>query len=516
MTDAVSATLEEDKPATMSTRIKGILILALTAFVVACGSQLIGTHEIPIGSVSITILPMVYAIIIGAIISAQKIKPFSIPLQNSANSLVSVSVLLVMASLSFSIGPNLGIVVSAGPALLLQEVGHLIGTLVLALPLALLLGMGPSTIGATFSIDREGSFAMVSEKYGADSDEYRGVLSMYIFGTVFGAVVISLLVSVVTSLHWFNPKALAMGAGVGSGSMMGAATAVISEEYPALASQVQALAATSNVITTLLGVYVGFFVALPLAHRIYHFATKNKNSWIGRRNLRSDAATAAVETAAEESVVDADVADAVAVDTVSTAAPSDSAIPAVPKTSSPALDTASGSFTSSLAEPKDKKSSLKGAKKAVTKVVPASQRSFIGQWGSVAVVMLLGIPVAWIADGKVSWEAVACYGVFAALIYLGLFLSKFAHIPALLTVVTIGVLISSPWSPISGFIATVSAHVVFVSICTIMLSLAGLSMGKDIGQLRQISWKIIPVGLVAILSSYIFAVMVAEFILGYW
>jgi hypothetical protein len=130
--------------------------------------------------------------------------------------------------------------------------------------------------------------------------------------------------------------------------------------------------------------------------------------------------------------------------------------------------------------------------------------------------MLLGIPVAWIADGKVSWEAVACYGVFAALIYLGLFLSKFAHIPALLTVVTIGVLISSPWSPISGFIATVSAHVVFVSICTIMLSLAGLSMGKDIGQLRQISWKIIPVGLVAILSSYIFAVMVAEFILGYW
>jgi hypothetical protein len=303
--------------------------------------------------------------------------------------------------------------------------------------------------------------------------------------------------------------------------MMGAATAVISEEYPALASQVQALAATSNVITTLLGVYVGFFVALPLAHRIYHFATKNKNSWLGRRNLRSaDAAAAAAAEVAEEAVVDADVDDAVSVDTLSVTATDTQT--KVAKASSPALDTASGSFTGSLADPaakvekEAKKSSIKGAKKSVTKEVPASQRSYIGQWGSVAAVMLLGIPVAWIADGKITWEAVACYAVFAALIYLGLFLSKFAHIPALLTVVTLGVLISSPWSPISGFIATVSAHVIFVSICTIMLSLAGLSMGKDIGQLRQISWKIIPVGLVAILSSYIFAVMVAEFVLGYW
>src|SRR3546814_6909006 len=52
-----------------------------------------------------------------------------------------------------------------------------------ALPISVLLRMGKATVGATFSLDREPSFAMVSEKYGPDSDQYRGVLAMYVFGT---------------------------------------------------------------------------------------------------------------------------------------------------------------------------------------------------------------------------------------------------------------------------------------------------------------------------------------------
>lgn len=439
-------------PGSPTSRLRGSAVIIGVALVIAAGTQLVGTHEIPIGAVAITLLPMVWAILIGGLVSAQKVIPVSIQLQNTASSLVSVAVLLVMASLSFSIGPNLNIIVEAGPALLLQEVGHLVGTIVLALPLAIVLGMGPATIGATFSIDREGSFAMVSERYGADSDEYRGVLAMYIFGTVFGAVVISLLVSVVASLRWFDPRALAMGAGVGSGSMMGAATAVISEEHPELADQVQALAATSNVITTLLGVYVGFFVALPLAHKLYHLATRNKDSWLARINARANAVSS-------DQANDAELAAA-----------------------------ATGT----------------------------DEKSLLGQWSAAGIVMLMGIPIAWIADGKVSWEAAACYGIYAALIFLGLALHKWVKIPALLTVVTLGVYISSPWSPIAGLVATLSSHVMFTSICTVMLTLAGLSLGKDIGMLKRISWKIIPVGLTAILSSYLFSVVVAEFVLGYW
>jgi hypothetical protein len=49
-----------------------------------------------------------------------------------------------------------------------------------------------------------------------------------------------------------------------------------------------------------------------------------------------------------------------------------------------------------------------------------------------------------------------------------------------------------------------------------VLTFAGLSLGKDIPALKAIGWKIIPVGIVAIASSYILSVIVAEFALGMW
>lgn len=173
-----------------------------------------------------------------------------------------------------------------GPALLLQEVGHLFGTIAIALPLAVLLRMGPATVGATFSIDRESAFAMVSERYGMDSLQYRGVLSMYAFGTLFGTIIISAVASVMVALDVYDPRALAMGSGVGSGSMMAAASGAVAEAHPELADQVLALAATSNIITSLLGVYVGMYVALPLADRYYRFLTRNKKTHLLRRILQ--------------------------------------------------------------------------------------------------------------------------------------------------------------------------------------------------------------------------------------
>lgn len=87
---------------------------------------------------------------------------------------------------------------------------------------------------------------------------------MYVFGTLFGAVLISLIASLATSFNIFDPLALAMGAGVGSDSMMAAAAASVVSAHPEMADQVLAVAATSNIITGLLGVYVGMYVALPL------------------------------------------------------------------------------------------------------------------------------------------------------------------------------------------------------------------------------------------------------------
>lgn len=427
-------------------------LLILLVLLIASLSQAIGPLVIPLGFASVTLLPMIWGLVSGTIISGQRIKPFSIDLQQAATVIMGVAVLFLCARLSFTIGPNIPLILQAGPALLLQEVGHMFGTLLLALPLAVLLRMGPATVGATFSIDREGSFAMVSERYGSDSHEYRGVLSMYVFGTVFGAVIVSLIASIATSLKVFDPLALAMGSGVGSGSMMAAAASVIVSEHPDMKDQVLALAATSNLITGVLGMYLGVWVSLPLADRFYKLLTRNKNAQLPGRAQRpaGTMATTNVKT----------IADAV-------------------------LD-----------------------KPTVT--VPL--------WLSLLIFSVVGLATSVIAGKTFSWNMVITYVLLAALVAAGIGVARLTRgkVPAIIVVITLGALATSPISPIAAWLGTVSTSVDFLAMITVMLTIAGFSLGKDLPMLRSIGWKIIPVGTVAIIASFLVSTIVAEFALGMW
>lgn len=417
---------------------------------IAAGAQAIGPIVIPLGIAAITLLPMIWGILAGTIVSGQRLKPFPIDLQQAATVIMGVAVLFLVARMSFTIGPNFPLLLKAGPALLLQEVGHMFGTIALALPLAVLLRMGPATVGATFSIDREGSFAMVSERYGSDSPQYRGVLSMYVFGTIFGAVIVSLIASLAASLGLFEPLALAMGAGVGSGSMMAAAASVIVSAHPDMQDQVLALAATSNLITGVLGLYIGVWVSLPLADRLYKALTRNKDAVLpGRRSPEGTLAT--------------------------------SAMPTVTKT---------------LSQPKVS----------------------LPLWVSLAVISVAGIVVAGIATKTFSLDTVITFALLAALVAAGLGVAKATRgkVPAIIVVMTVGALLTSPISPIAPWLTGVSASVDFLALITVMLTIAGLSLGKDLPMLRSIGWKIIPVGIVAITASFVLSAVVAEFALGLW
>ena len=105
-------------------------------------------------------------------------------------------------------GASLETVVSAGPALLLQEFGNL-GTILLAMPLAILLGMKREAIGATHSINRESNLALITDVYGPDSPEARGSLSIYVVGGMIGTIYFGFMVSVIAMLDIFHPYALA-------------------------------------------------------------------------------------------------------------------------------------------------------------------------------------------------------------------------------------------------------------------------------------------------------------------
>ncbi|WIB78624.1 DUF3100 domain-containing protein [Curtobacterium sp. MCPF17_002] len=432
-------------------RVWVVLVLLL---VVASLAQVVGPAVIPIGIASITVLPMVWGLLVGGVVSSQRVRPLSVDLQRAASAVMGIAVLVLIARLSVTIGPNVGLLVEAGPALLLQEVGHLFGTIVLALPLAVLLRMGRATIGATFSIDREGSFAMVSERFGPDSDEYRGTLSMYVFGTLLGAVVITLVASFATSLGVFDPLALAMGAGVGSGSMMAAAVAAVVAEHPGMQDQVLALAATSNLITGLLGMYVGMYVALPLAQKFYEKLT--------RRATTAAAATAPAPAAA---------------------------VPA-PAFAAPA--------------PVDATEAARPLPVPLLVSIPA--------------LLVVGTVVSSIAAGGFSWRVPAGYALMSVLVLIGLAVYRLTRgkVASLIVVTTLGALATSPISPIGSWLVEVIDAVDFLSICTVVLTVAGLTLGKDLPKLRSIGWKIVPVGLVAIITSYLLSVVVAEFALGLW
>ena len=63
-----------------------------------------------------------------------------------------------------------------------------------------MLGLRREAIGATLGIGREGELAYISEKYTLDSDEGRGVLSLYIIGTLFGTIFFSVFAPLLLKL----------------------------------------------------------------------------------------------------------------------------------------------------------------------------------------------------------------------------------------------------------------------------------------------------------------------------
>lgn len=238
------------------------LCLALTL-----AAEFIGTKKFNFGPVSFSLLPMLYALIFGMILGVCKlIKPQTM---KTASPYIGISVMLLTVKMGASIGPNLGRIVKAGPALILQEFGNL-GTIFAALPVALLLfKMGRAAVGCSFSISREGSLAIIADLYGLDSPEGQGVMGGYITGTVLGTVFNGLMVSLLISLNIFHPYSLAMAAGTGSASMMSAALAPIVEAFPAMTEQITAYASTSNMLSTVDGMYMSLLMGIPLTNWLY-------------------------------------------------------------------------------------------------------------------------------------------------------------------------------------------------------------------------------------------------------
>ena len=259
--------------------------LHLTVLVLTIFAMFIGPIEIQITKgVEVSIMPLLYTMVLGLVFYLDKnIAWIQRKQSRVAEGAMMLFIGLLIAKLAISSGQSMHLLFEMGPALMLQELGHL-ATILIALPVALLLGFKRESIGMTNSIGREPEVAVVVDKYGFNSPESRGIFALFIVGTMIGTVFISFLTSICVSVLPLHPFAFAMASGVGSASMNAASLGPTLAAFPSLETQIEAFAGFSNLLSFSVGIYIVIFLALPLTEKLYYILEPK----IGRKSSVDD------------------------------------------------------------------------------------------------------------------------------------------------------------------------------------------------------------------------------------
>lgn len=245
-------------------------------------AEIIGPIEIHLTkSIEVCIMPLLYTMVLGLIFYLDKRFTWIQRKQaRVAEGAMMLFIGVLIAKLAISSGQSIHLIFEMGPALLLQELGHL-ATILVALPVALLLGFKRECIGMTSSIGREPEVAVIVDKYGFNSAESRGIFALFIVGTIIGTVFISFLASISVSIIPLHPFAFAMASGVGSASMNAASLGPTLAAFPSLESSIEAFAGFSNLLSFSVGIYIVIFIAVPLTEKLYSFLEPK----IGRKSV---------------------------------------------------------------------------------------------------------------------------------------------------------------------------------------------------------------------------------------
>ena len=263
--------------------------LHLTVLVAIVIAEYIGIYTLQLSGITIVLMPLLYSLVLAiAFYVAKPIKWIQKEQSKESETIMMLLIGPLLAKLAIASGQNIAIIFNAGSAILLQEVGNL-GTIFLALPIALLLGFKRESIGMTSSICREPQMAVVIDKFGVSSPETKGFFTVFLIGTVLGTPFISILVSVLAFAVPIHPFAYGMACGIGSASMNAAAVASLITIFPGYAAQLEAFSGMANMISMVTGMYVYILVAIPLTQWLYKvlepplsrvrsvFINKNKN-----------------------------------------------------------------------------------------------------------------------------------------------------------------------------------------------------------------------------------------------
>ncbi|WP_107503952.1 DUF3100 domain-containing protein [Arthrobacter sp. ERGS1:01] len=422
---------------------------------------LIGTVKFQLGPAAVVLLPIIWAVVIGGVIGTQRWRPITPAARGVATVLLEIGIIVFLARLGTQIGPTLVQLGGIGPAVALQEVGHIFGTVIIALPVAVALGLGRVAVGAAWSIDRESFLAYAIQRFGVRSPEYRGVFSVWLLGSLFGAVFISLLAGFLGGLSIFDPRALALGLGLGSASMMLGGAGALALLYPSQAQEIMALAALSNLVTNIVGFYAGVFLSLPVCRKLFVFWSRlfgrdDDGRRVGRAVVARNGA--AQGSAVKGSESDADVPDI-------------------------ALD---------------------------PKVKLTPRYAFLAY----GVVGVSGLLMNILGTKTFTFTDVLGVLVLLLLTALSFRLSRWVpSVPSSVWVLGIATILSAPFLPTSALLASWTGNLNVILLGVPTLGLIGLTIGRDIPALKSLSWKVVVVALITYSASFIAAAALGQTVL---
>lgn len=112
-------------------------------------------------------------------------------------------------------------------------------------------------------------------------------------------------------------------------------------------------------------------------------------------------------------------------------------------------------------------------------------------------------------------EALIGSGIIVGTTIVGILLAKYlpGDLPMVFWVSVVAIFIASPMSPVAASVTKYVAKVDFLALCTVILSYAGLTEGKDIAMFRKMSWRIIVVALAVYTGTFLCATAIAQVML---
>jgi len=269
-------------------RLMPYIKLHIALIIVIAVSEIIGVLKFTVWVTTITLFPMLYAVILGLIISPEILGKMIKPIKKLvsereveiASPFIIASLYPLAAKYGVLTGPKVPAIIRYGIPLIIQNLGVQLGCILIGLPVALLLGLKREAVGAAFDINREPALAVIAERYGLASPEGLGSLGVYICGTIYGTIWWAIIGSVLGSPlgRIFNPLALAMACGPGSASMTTACSVAMSLVFPEIKDAILAFAIASNLLSGIIAVYYDSLVALPLADKLYYVLKRSEKS----------------------------------------------------------------------------------------------------------------------------------------------------------------------------------------------------------------------------------------------